>query len=191
MSERDLQHEETVREKEEQEARKSNFKQFYQINSAEASKFTQLIAKEPKAAAILNFMFELMDKTNALMCSHKVLQKRFDISESTVKRAIKILRDGGFIHVYKSGSSNVYVVNPNLAWKTYGKNAKYCDFPATIVLDYDEQEVKELRKNYKSKMNRNVIALEDGNGVDLETGEAIIEEREANTDFPRLISQSC
>lgn len=173
MSERDLQQEEALREQEEQEARKSNFKQFYQINSAEASKFTQLIAKEPKSAAILNFMFELMDKTNALMCSHKVLQKRFDISESTVKRAVKILKDGGFIHVYKSGSSNVYIVNPHLAWKTYGKNAKYCEFPATIVLDYDEQEVRELRKNYKSKMNRNVIALEDGNGVDLETGEAI------------------
>ena len=193
MSERDLQLEEAQREKEEQEAKKSNFKNFYQINTKEASRFTQLIAKEPKAAAILNFFFENMDKTNALMCSHKVLQNRFDISASTVKRAISILRDGGFIHIFKSGSSNVYVVNPNLAWKTYGKNAKYCQFPATIILDYDEQEITETRKNYKSKMNRFIVPIEDGNGLDTSTGEIIENEaeREADTDFSNLVSQPC
>ena len=105
---------------------------------------------------------------------------RFDISRATVSRAIKILRDGGFIYVYKSGTSNVYVVNPDLAWKTYGKNRRFCEFPATVVLDYDEQELTETRKNYKSRMNRNVIALndEEGNGVDIETGEAIQDTRD-------------
>lgn len=180
--EKDLQAIERETEREEIEEKKSSFRSFYQINltQRQGSKFTQLIAKEPMAAAILNFMFELMDKTNALIASQQVFMNRFDISRATVSRAIKILRDGGFIYVYKSGTSNVYVVNPDLAWKTYGKNRRFCEFPATVVLDYDEQELTETRKNYKSRMNRNVIALndEEGNGVDIETGEAIQDTRD-------------
>lgn len=161
--------------REEVEERKSSFRSFYQINSDEASNITQLIIKEPKAAAILNFMFEMMDRTNGLVCSYAVFQNRFNISKATVQRAISVLKEGGFIYVYKSGSGNVYTVNPQLAWKSYGKNRKYCDFPATVILDYDEQEIKDSRRTYKSKMNRNVIALNDenGRGADTSTGEVI------------------
>ena len=104
--EKDLQAIERETEREEIEEKKSSFRSFYQINltQRQGSKFTQLIAKEPMAAAILNFMFELMDKTNALIASQQVFMNRFDISRATVSRAIKILRDGGFIYVYKSGT---------------------------------------------------------------------------------------
>lgn len=140
----------------EENDKKSNFKRFYQMNIDETSKFTQLIVKNHIAAAILNYIFQKMDKNNALMCSYKVFQERFGISKSSVGRALQVLQDGGFIYILKSGTSNIYIANPNLVWKSYGKNAKYCEFPATIVLDYDEQEIKEINKKFKSKTYMNV-----------------------------------
>lgn len=59
----------------------------------------------------------------------------------------------GFIYVYKSGVSNVYSVNPDLIWSSWGKNKDYAQFPANFVLASSEQEnlikkkIKGSRKN--------------------------------------------
>ena len=52
----------------------------------------------------------------------------------------EILKENGFISVYKTGTSNVYIANPNLVWNSWGNNVKYCEFPANIILSATEQE---------------------------------------------------
>lgn len=123
-----------------EEERRSPFRNFYQINEENNRYLMELADTQPKALKILFFIFEHMDNYNALMCSHKVFQEQFGYSSATVKRCVKYLREHGYIHIYKSGTSNVYVANNNLVWKSYGKNAKYCKFPANIVLTMSEQE---------------------------------------------------
>ena len=74
------------------------------------------------------------------MCSYKVLQETFDISADTVRRAIKLLKDKGYIYVFKSGTSNVYAVNDKLVWNSWGTNYERSKFPANIILSISEQE---------------------------------------------------
>lgn len=129
-----------------EKAKKSPFDRFYQVNTENNKFLTELATKQPKALAILLFIFEHMDNYNALMASHRVFEEQFGLSLSTVKRCIRYLKEHGYIYIYKSGASNVYVVNNNLVWKSYGKNAKYCKFPANIILSSSEQERDEVEK---------------------------------------------
>jgi hypothetical protein len=74
------------------------------------------------------------------MCSYQVLQELLKISKDKVRRSIKVLKDNGFIAILKSGSSNVYAINDNIYWKSWGNNKKYSKFPANVVLSLSEQE---------------------------------------------------
>lgn len=129
-----------------EKAKRSPFERFYQVNTENNKFLTELATKQPKALAILLFIFEHMDNYNALMASHRVFEEQFQISQATVKRCIRYLKEHGYIYIYKSGTSNVYVANNNLAWKSYGKNAKYCKFPASVILSSSEQDDVEIEK---------------------------------------------
>ncbi|WP_298493779.1 replication/maintenance protein RepL [uncultured Lactobacillus sp.] len=153
--------------KEKEDAKKSPFEKFYQVNQANSKYLTKLAVEQPKALAILLFVIENMDGYNALMASYKVFQEKFDISRTTASNCIKYLKEHGFLYVYKSGTSNVYVVNNTLVWKSWGKNTKYCKFPANIILSESEQEKDDLKKQ-----RINAIIYE-GDLVDSETGEIL------------------
>ena len=133
-------------EKKEAEARKraknSPFEEFSQINlNSDCGKARRkLIMTCPSAYAIFDFLMEKADKYNAVMCSVKVLQEALGLSEPTVYRAITNLVESGFIKIKKSGSSNVYLLNKQLVWKSWGNNYRYAEFGAKIILSESEQE---------------------------------------------------
>ena len=126
--------------KEQEKTHKSPFTRFYQVNKDTSVYLRKIADESPKALKLLFFIFDHMDKYNAVVCSYKVLQEALAISESTIKRAVKYLKNNGFISVYKTGTSNVYIANPNLVWNSWGNNIKYCEFPANIILSATEQE---------------------------------------------------
>lgn len=138
--ERDLRAQERAEKEELQRERKSPFKAFYQVNKDHSEDLMWLVKTNPNAYRVLLFLFDHMDKYNAVMCSYNVLQEALEVSESTVKRAIRVLKEHGFIYIYKSGTSNVYVTNPDIAWNSWGNNRQYCEFPANIILSASEQE---------------------------------------------------
>lgn len=131
-------------EREEQEerakARKSPFTRFYQVNKDNSEYLSSCLRENPKALELLFFIFDHMDKYNAVVCSYQVFQEALGISKATVQRCVKYLKDNGFVYVYKSGTSNVYVANKDLVWNSWGNNREYCEFPANIVLSASEQE---------------------------------------------------
>lgn len=122
------------------EDRKSPFARFYQVNKQHSEDLMWLLNTNPNAYKILLFIFDHMDKYNAVMCSYVVLQEYFGLSRATVSRAVKVLKDNGFIAILKSGTSNVYVANPDLVWNSWGNNVQYCEFPANVILSKSEQE---------------------------------------------------
>ena len=79
-----------------------------------------------------------MDGTNALCVSNKALQEILGCSKPTVCKAVNFLRDNGWICVLKSGTSNVYIVNPDVAWTSYGNQKQYCQFQASVLLSSSE-----------------------------------------------------
>lgn len=133
-----------AQEREEQKAlansRKSPFSRFYQVNKDNSEYLRSCLKENPKALEVLFFIFDHMDKYNAVVCSYKVFQEALGISAKTVQRSIAYLKEHGFLYVYKTGTSNVYVANKELVWNSWGTNYEYCEFPANIVLSKSEQE---------------------------------------------------
>lgn len=134
------------------EEKDSPFSNFYQFNRAHSKEMIWLATNYPKAQAILLFLLDQMNNVNAVVCSYQVLQEALGISRPTITRAIKILKDHNFIDVYKSGTTNVYAVNKNLAWSSWGKNYKYAKFDAKIIIAASEQEKMASVKSEKLKV---------------------------------------
>lgn len=115
------------------------YKKWVQFNlSGKSFQDFSNITNDPNMKVML-FIVEHMDSYNALVCSYKVFEEALGISQATVARSIKFLKDKGMIYVRKSGASNIYTLNPEIAWKSWGRNKQYCKFPANILLTQSEQ----------------------------------------------------
>lgn len=137
---RDLAEQEREEQKALANSRKSPFRAFYQVNKEHSEDMQWLLDKNPKAFKILLFLLDNMDKYNAVMCSYTVIQEALGMGRTTASTAVKLLKEHGFIAVLKSGTSNVYVVNNDLAWNSWGNNVQYCEFPANVIISASEQE---------------------------------------------------
>ena len=148
---------------EEANAKKGPFKNFVQWNQDKEiyKKEDWLMAKSPIAYRIFKFLVNHMDNYNAVVCSQRVLMDYFDVSRTTISRAIKLLKDKGYLAIYKSGTSNVYALNDQIVWKSWGSNYGYSKFPSNVILSLDEQD-DSVKKNVKISRNKT---------VDLETKE--------------------
>lgn len=135
------QHEQQLREKEiEHELnKKSGFRNFTMINNDNLEYLT-LLADNPSAMKLYLFIVKNMNNYNALMASYQIFEDALGYKKSTIAKAIKDLKDLNLLYIYKSGSSNVYVLNDDLVWKSYGNNRKYCKFPANVMLAASEQD---------------------------------------------------
>jgi DNA-binding transcriptional ArsR family regulator len=120
-----------------QQEKNGNFVQFYRDHMQAISK---LAGKNPTAFQIFMFICEHMDGYNALMASYRVFEDYTGKSSRTVTRAIKELYDGGYIDILKSGTSNVYVINQDIAWTSYGNQKKYCKFNGKILIAESENK---------------------------------------------------
>lgn len=100
----------------------------------------ELIRKSPLAAEILSFLVESMDKSNAVVCSYKVLQEVTGYKRSSVANAIKVLKDDMWVQAVKIGTANAYVVNSAAFWATSAKGKAYSQFHATVIAAESEQE---------------------------------------------------
>ena len=114
-------------EKQEKEKKNSNFVMIYREHMPE---IRWLMKKSRYASNIFNFILEHMDYNNALMCSYQVFMDYFEISKDTVRLAIKILKENGFIDILKSGTNNVYIVNQEIAWTSWDNQKNIVSFKA-------------------------------------------------------------
>lgn len=141
-------------------AKKSPFKNFVQVNKDYYKAEDWLMAKSPIAYRIFKFLINGMDDYNAVICSYKVLQENFGVSQDTVRRAIKLLKEKQYIEVYKSGTSNVYAINKNIVWNSWGTNYDYAKFGANIILSESEQE-KSVQAKIKAVKHKEITLKED------------------------------
>ena len=172
---------EAIDEQEKKLKQKSPFTNWYQLNREHSDKMIWLAGNHPRAHQILLFLLDQMDNYNAIMCSYQVFEESLSISKQTITRSVKVLKEQGFVHIMKSGTSNVYIVNDNLAWSSWGSNRKYCKFPANVILSATEN------KDYLSKTEKNKIKQILIKGQDDETN-GRTSDPESPTDQPNQIS---
>lgn len=137
---RDIAYEEQQEQEQAVKERKSPFARFYQVNKDNSNYLRSCLRENPKALEMLFFLFDHMDKYNAVVCSYKVFQEALGFSTRSITRCIAYLKEHGFIAIAKSGTTNVYIANNDLVWNSWGNNMKYCEFPANVVLSSSEQE---------------------------------------------------
>lgn len=73
--ERDLKLQKQEEEQQEAKKHKSPFSAFYQVNKKHSNDLMWLVKANANAYRILLFLFDHMDKYNAVMCSYNVLEE--------------------------------------------------------------------------------------------------------------------
>lgn len=144
-------------ERERAQASKSPYKDWAQLNRKNVVHLIKAAQENPTALSVLLFLIENMNKMNAIVASYTVIQGMLGMSKPTVTRSIKYLKEKGFIAIYKSGSSNVYVVNNNLVWTNYGNKVMYSKFPANVILSASEQS--EIDQHTKLKFDYSKVMI--------------------------------
>lgn len=137
--------EEQKREEQEQKEKNHNFIQLYKDHMPEVR---WLMTKHKLASGLLFFILEHMDNRNALACSYAVFEDYFDVSKMTIYRGLKTLQENGFIDVLKMGTSNVYIVNENLAWTDKNTNKKFAKYDGKILVSKKENKDYQYRNQF-------------------------------------------
>lgn len=137
--------EEQKREEQEQKEKNHNFIQLYKDHMPEVR---WLMTKHKFASGLLFFILEHMDNRNALACSYAVFEDYFDVSKMTIYRGLKTLQENGFIDVLKMGTSNVYIVNENLAWTDKNTNKKFAKYDGKILVSKKENKDYQYRNQF-------------------------------------------
>lgn len=94
----------------------------------------------PVAGSIIMVLINLMrESDNVIMVSTKILEEKTGYKRVAISRALQYLESINWIKIYKSGNSNVYCINSEVAWKTDRSTKARAKFTATIVLAEEEQ----------------------------------------------------
>lgn len=126
----------------------SKNKDFVQLYRRHIDDLARLARDNGSAYDLFMFLIKNMDGYNSLIVSSNALADIMGISTRTVFRAAKYLKDTGWICILKSGSTNVYIVNPDIAWTSYGNQKSYCRFSSNVILSSAENA--EYLKNPKA-----------------------------------------
>lgn len=154
-----IEEEKRLEDEEYQRRKKSPYRRWVQVNKDAYKAEDWLMAKSPIAYRIFKFLINNMDSYNAVMCSQTVLQETFEVSRTTVARATKLLRDKKYIDIYKSGTSNIYTINKEIVWNSWGNNYKHGKFSANIILSESEQE-KSVQAKIQSNIHKEISIKE-------------------------------
>ncbi len=113
-----------------------NFVQFYTDNM---DLIIEVNRKNPTAGTILLWLVKHMGKDNSLVVSQAALCEQLEVHRNTVTNAIRYLKEVKALDVYKTGTSNVYAINSEIAWKSSAENKQYAYFTSKVFLTASEQ----------------------------------------------------
>jgi len=133
----------------------------------------KLGVKHPMALSVLHFMVSRLNRgTNGVVISASALAQQMGISTRTVQSTIAVLRDCKFVQVLKTGNTNIYIINSQIAWQG-DRGSRFASFNAEILIHENEQEksVDELIAEAQEQLP--VPVMEFDEQIDLGPAEVI------------------
>ncbi len=121
----------------EMETVNSNFVQLY-VDKLDL--IIEMTGENKTAVQVFTWILQHMDTRNALVVSYSALSEALGISERTAKYAISYLKEKKALAVVKSGNTNIYAVNAQIAWKADARGKKYALFDAAVYISGAEQD---------------------------------------------------
>jgi len=122
--------------------------QFVQTERGAHVEWGKLVLSNPAAAAVMHQLVAVMDRQNAVAISHQVLADLVGMHQTTIKKALRFLRENRWIQVVQlgqRGTVNAYVINEQVAWADYRDNKKLAIFSARIVASAADQDAVTLK----------------------------------------------
>jgi DNA-binding transcriptional regulator YhcF (GntR family) len=113
-----------------------NFIQFYRDNM---DLIIEVNRKNPTAGTILMWIIRHMGRNNSLVVSQTALCEQLGVHRNTVTNAVRYLKEVKALTVYKTGTSNVYAINTEIAWRSTADNKQYAYFTSKVFLSAGEQ----------------------------------------------------
>lgn len=123
---------------------------FVQVNRDFMMDIAMLSKENSNALTVFMFISQNMDGNNALCISMKALEEALNLSRSTLSRAVKYLKEKGWLCILKTGTSNVYIINPEIEWTSWANQKKYCQFKTNVIVTPSENP--DFLKNPKASM---------------------------------------
>ena len=99
-----------------------------------------LLKNSPTAYKVFRFLLSNLGKSNALVCSYKVMQEKLGYSRTTLSDSIRFLKQNHFIQILRSGTSNVYSVNQKIRWNKSNSHSLHAEFNAKVIISSSEQD---------------------------------------------------
>ncbi|SEF14562.1 MULTISPECIES: replication/maintenance protein RepL [Pseudomonadota] len=133
-----------------------------QVDKRAHQKMWQFGLKNPTGLAVLHFLTSRLNRgTNGVVMSYAAMAQAMGIADRTAKTAIAALAEAKFIQILKSGKSNVYIINSQVAWQ--GKRGgRFAAFNAEIIVAETEQAVPVDTLIEESKELQTVPQLMEG-----------------------------
>ncbi len=135
-----MQHEVEVVDKETGEVvlKNANFIQFYKDNLGLLDK---VVLERPAAMRIIFWLVGLMDDQNGVVTSQSAMCQALDMHRNTVTQAIAYLKTKQIIAIFKSGNTNLYALNSQIAWQDDAAGKQFALFKAKVYIIKDEQDI--------------------------------------------------
>lgn len=111
---------------------------FVQLTRGYLKDLRELAKRSPAAHQILWLLTERMNRTNAVVMTHKTMAQILNYSPATIYRAVGLLADEKWLQVVKIGTAHGYVVNSKVLWRA-SNGKRYASFNAEILASENEQ----------------------------------------------------
>jgi hypothetical protein len=112
---------------------------FVQVYIDKLDLIIEMTSENSTAVKIFTWLLKHMDKKNALIVSQQALSEALSVTRQTVYNSIQYLKSKKAIAVFKSGNTNIYAVNAQIAWKSDAKGKRYAMFDAKVYISELEQ----------------------------------------------------
>ncbi|MBO0940077.1 replication/maintenance protein RepL [Fibrella sp. HMF5335] len=113
---------------------------FVQLYVDKLDLIIEMTGENHTAVKIFVWLLQHMDKRNALVISQQALAEALDLSRQTIHTSTKYLREKKAVDILKSGNTNIYAVNAQIAWKADANGKKYALFNAAVYISDSEQD---------------------------------------------------
>jgi hypothetical protein len=112
---------------------------FVQLYVDKLDLIIEMTTENPTAVKVFLWLLQHMDKRNALVVSQEALAEAMGLHRSTIFRCTNYLREKKAVDIVKSGSTNIYAINAQMAWKSDANNKRYALFDAAVYVSRSEQ----------------------------------------------------
>ena len=113
---------------------------FVQLYIDKLDLIIEMTGENKTAVQVFVWLLQHMDKRNALVVSQVALAEAFKVTERSIRYSIAYLKEKKAISVFKSGNTNIYAVNAQIAWKADASGKRYALFDAAVYISDSEQD---------------------------------------------------